>query len=139
MFTDTKKVFVIAGLIVAVGVTGVELTRSTAQAETIAQRSPVAAAAYAGARVDTTFDLIAAMPAVANVMIPVAAKGDLQVPMGCMGIAGDAQAECMDVAYELEATPSLVVETRIGSTSTLLRMDAMTLAGATDVSVPQSE
>jgi hypothetical protein len=140
MSIETKKVFALAALIVAVGVTGIELTRGTAQAETIlGARSPVVVAAYAGARVDTTFDLVADMPAMAQIMIPVAMKGDLPVPLGCMGISGDAQAECMDVAYELDTVPSLVVETRVGTTSTLLRMDPLTVAGISDAELPQSE
>ena len=56
-----------------------------------------------------------------------------------MGVQGDAQAECMDVAYELPAEPSIVVETREGTVTTLMRMDAMTLAGVTDEALPQSE
>ena len=42
-------------------------------------------------------------------------KGDLPVPAGCAALSDDAQAECMDVAYEPDAMPSVVVETRIGS------------------------
>ena len=100
MITETRKVFALAALIVASGVVTVELTRSTAQAAEpqIMTRSE----AYAAARVDTAFDLVAALPERPAVMVPMAAKGDLPVPLGCTGIAGDAQAECMDVAYEVE-------------------------------------
>ncbi len=45
----------------------------------------------------------------------------------------------MDVAYETESEPSIVVETRVGSTSTLMRMDAMTMAGITAQPFQQSE
>jgi hypothetical protein len=96
-------------------------------------------AAYAAARVDTAFDLVAMLPATPAVMIPMAMKGDLPVPQGCLGVQGDAQAECMDVAYEVPAEPSIVVETREGTTTTLMRMDAMTLAGMADEALPQSE
>jgi hypothetical protein len=134
MFTETRKVFALAALIVATGVVTVELAPSSAQAGTMTR-----AQAYAAARVDTAFDLVATMPATAAVMVPMAQKGDLPVPLGCTGVQGDAQAECMDVAYEVPSEPSVVVETREGTTSTLLRMDAMTVAGMTDTTLMQSE
>ena len=58
-------------------------------------------------------------------------KGDLPLPQGCLGVQGDTRAECIDVAYELPAESSIVIETREGTTTTLMRMDAMTVAGAT--------
>lgn len=125
MITETKKAFAIAALIVATGVATVEITRSPAQAETMS---------YAASRIDAAFQVAATMPPVALVRVPMAVKGDLPVPLGCIGIAGDAQAECMDVAYEVPSEPSIVVETRSGNTSTLMRMDAMTIAG-----VPEEE
>jgi hypothetical protein len=125
MITDTKKVFAIAALIVATGVTAVELTRSPAQAESAQLQG---AAAYAGSRIDAAFDVVAAMPPVAPVRVPMATKGDLPVPPGCIGMPGDVQAECMDVAYEVPSEPSIIVETRFGNTSTLMRMDALTVA-----------
>ena len=64
-------------------------------------------------------------------MVPMAQKGDLLVPPGCAGMDTDAQGECMDVAYEMDSLPSVVVETREGTTSTLLKLDPMTLAGVT--------
>lgn len=131
MFTETTKVFAIAGLIVATGIATVELTRSPAQAEGVD---------YVTARVDGAFQAVSEMPQVAAVRVPLAVKGDLQMPHGCTGIGTtDAQAECMDTAYEIDSEPSIVVETRIGSTSTLMRMDAMTLAGVSDEPVQQSE
>ena len=137
MITETRKVFALAALIVASGVVTVELTRSTAQAAEpqIMTRSE----AYAAARVDTAFDLVAALPERPAVMVPMAAKGDLPLPLGCTGIADDAQAECMDVAYEVESTPSVVVESREGTTSTLLRMDPITLAGVPEQALQLSE
>jgi len=138
MITDTRKVFALAALIVATGVATVEMTRNTAQAAeqaTVMTRT----AAYAAARVDTAFDLVAALPRGKAVMVPMAQKGDLLVPAGCSTLSGDAQAECMDVAYELPSPPSVVVETRDGTTSTLLRMDPITLAGVSDDALQQSE
>ena len=137
MITSTKKVVALAALIVATGVAAVELGRDAAQAEPVSIMTRDAA--YAAARVDTAFDLVAALPATPAVMIPMAMKGDLPVPQGCLGVQGDAQAECMDVAYELPAEPSIVVETREGTTTTLMRMDAMTVAGMADEALPQSE
>ena len=138
MITDTRKVFALAALIVATGVATVEMTRNSAQAAeqaTVMTRT----AAYAAARVDTAFDLVAALPRGKAVMVPMAQKGDLLVPAGCSTLSGDAQAECMDVAYELPSPPSVVVETRDGTTSTLLRMDPITLAGVSDDALQQSE
>lgn len=138
MITDTKKVFALAALIVATGVATVELTRNTAAA---AESAPVMtrSAAYAAARVDTAFDLVAELPASKPVMVPMAQKGDLQVPAGCSTLSGDAQSECMDVAYEMPSPPSVVIETRDGATSTLLRMDPITLAGVSAETLQQNE
>ena len=128
MITDTKKVFALAALIVATGVTTVELSRP-AHAESVNIQS---AAAYAGSRIDAAFNVVAAMPPVAPVSVPMATKGDLPVPQGCLGMPADLQAECMDVAYEVPSVPSIVVETRFGNTSTLMRMDALTVADVPD-------
>jgi len=125
MFIESRKAFAVAALIVATGVATVELTRTPAQAEsTLTQGSGT----YAASRIDGAFKVAAAMPSVAPVRVPMAVKGDLPIPVGCLGLDTDAQAECMDVAYEMPSEPSIVVETRFGTTSTLMRMDAMTLA-----------
>ena len=127
MFTESRKVFALAALIVATGVATVELTRNPAQAGPIVDSA---------ARINAAFDVVATMPEVPAVMIPMAKKGDLEVPMGC---EGPGEAECMDVAYEVPSEPSLVVETRSGATSTLLRMDSMTVAAGQDEALPYSE
>ena len=134
MITETKRVFVIAALIVATGVAAVELTRSSAQADPMLVLG--GAATYAASRIDTAFETVAAMPKLAEIRVPMAQKGDLEVPFGCEGFA---EAECMDVAYEMPSEPSLVVETRSGTTSTLMRMDAITVAAGAAESLPQSE
>ena len=85
---------------------------------------------------ETAFQVVAEVPAVPAVMVPMAVKGDLEVPMGC---EGPGEAECMDVAYEVQSEPSLVVETRSGTTSTLLRMDSITVAAGKDEALPHSE
>jgi len=133
MITETKKVFVLAALIVATGIATVELTRTPAQADS---RTVENTAAYAASRIDAAFDVVAQMPAMPTVRVPMAQKGDLEVPVGC---EGSAEAECMDVAYEVPSEPSLVVETRAGTTSTLMRMDAMTVASGVEEGAPQSE
>jgi hypothetical protein len=125
MITETGKAFAVAALIVATGVAAVELTRSPALAESAQIEST---AVYAGSRIDVAFDVVAAMPPVAPVRVPMATKGDLPIPPGCQNIPADAQAECMDVAYEVPSEPSVIVETRFGNTSTLMRMDALTVA-----------
>ncbi len=117
MITETRKMFALAASIVA----------GSAEA---AMGFPTDAASYARWRIDTAFDVAARMPTTAPVSVPMAAKGDLLVPPGCASLSGDEQAECMDVAYEPTTTlPSVVIETRVGTTSTLSRMDAMTVAG----------
>jgi len=119
-----RTVFALAPLIVAMGV-GIGAAQA-AEATMMTQMQ-----AYSAARVDTAFDLVAAMPASAPFMVPMAQKGDLLVPPGCAGMDADAQDECMDVAYEMDSLPSAVFETREGTTSTLLKLDPMTLAGVT--------
>jgi hypothetical protein len=131
-----KKAFALAALIVATGV-AVEMTQSSARAGEPGTMTRMQA--YAAARLDTAFDLVAAMPASAPVMVPMAQKGDLLIPPGCASMEGDTQGECMDVAYEIESAPSVVVETRQGSTSTLMRLDPFTLAGVTNELQLQSE
>ncbi len=121
MATQLKKVFAFAALVAAGLVTA-------AQAGTV---FPTDSASYARWRVDAAFDVVAKMPAVAQIGVPMAMKGDLPVPLGCTTETGDAQDECMDVAYEPDSLPSVVIETRTGSTSTLMRMDALTVAGVT--------
>jgi hypothetical protein len=133
----TKRVFALAALIAATGVGTVEMTRNTAQAAEPMTMTRIQA--YSAARVDTAFDLVAAMPARAPLMVPMAQKGDLLVPPGCAGMSADAQDECMDVAYEVDSTPSAVIESREGTTSTLLKLDPLTLAGVTDQTLQRSE
>jgi hypothetical protein len=129
MATPTRKVVAIAALVVT-------SLATVAQAGTV---FPTDQASYARWRVDAAFDVVAKMPAVAPVSIPMAMKGDLPVPFSCTDVSGDAQAECMDVAYEPDSMPSVIVETRVGSTSTLFRMDAMTVAGVDAQPLQQSE
>jgi hypothetical protein len=105
------------------------LAAGVATAAAAATVYPTDAASYARWRVDAAFQVVAAMPPAQPFGLPMAQKGDLPVPAGCANLSGDSQAECMDVAYEPDALPSLVLETRAGTTSTLLRMDAMTVAG----------
>ena len=125
MVTETKKVLAAVALIIAAGVSTVELTRTPAQADPTLVRG---AAGYAGSRVDGAFQLLAAAPPVAPVELPVAEKGDLP-PLGCAGpFRPEVEAECIDTAFEVEAEPSVIVETRLGDVSTLVRMDALTVA-----------
>ena len=125
----TKRLFALAALMAAAGVGTVEMSRNTAQAAEPMTMTQIEA--YSAARVDTAFDLVAAMPASAPFMVPMAQKGDLLVPPGCAGMDADGQGECMDVASEMDSLPSAVFETREGTTSTLLKLDPMTLAGVT--------
>jgi hypothetical protein len=129
MASQTKKVFAFAALVVASLAAG-------AQAGTV---FPTDEASYARWRIDAAFNVVSAMPVVASVSVPMAVKGDLPVPLGCADKSADTQDECMDVAYEPDAQPSVIVETRLGSTSTLMRMDAMTIAGVTAQPLQQAE
>jgi hypothetical protein len=129
MFTETKKVLALAALIALTGVAFVETTRSPAQADPMLVAG--GAAGYAGQRIDAVFDVVALMPEVTPVSLPLAKKGDL-LPIGCAGpFETDVAAECMDTAYEVASEePPLVVETRRGtSSSILMRMYEFTLAG----------
>ena len=127
MDRQTTRVLALVALIVGTGIATVELTRETASAET---RVTGGVSGYADRRVNEIFALVAEMPPVAPVSIPVAEKGDL-LPIGCAGpFRAEVQAECIDTAYEVASDASLVVETRVGdATSVLLRMDGMTVAG----------
>ena len=117
----TRKVLALAAFIAAAGVGPVELTRDSAQAA-----DPQAA------RIETAFEVVAAMPTAPPFMLPMARKGDLLVPPGCAVMSRAARDGCVDAAYALSSTPSAVVETREGATSTLLKLDPMTLASAAD-------
>jgi hypothetical protein len=121
---DTKKVLSVAAAILIAGVASVELTRQPAQANTALVQG--GAAGYAGARVDTAFD-IAAKPTVTVASLPVAIKGNLP-PVGCRGpLRAEIADECLDAAAEV---PAIVVETRIGdATSVLTRVVGYQLAG----------
>ena len=129
MATQTKKVVAIAALVVSALAT-------TAMAGTV---FPTDQSSYARWRVEAAFTVVAQMPPAAPVNVPLAMKRDLEVPLGCSDTSGDAQAECMDVAYEPDSMPSIVVESRFGTTSTLMRMDAMTVAGVVAAPEQQSE
>ena len=128
MDTQTKKVLALVALIVTTGIASVELTREPARADPLVTTDSIVA--YADTRVDEVFRIVAEMPPVTPVSIPMADKGDL-LPIGCAGpFRADVQAECIDTAYEVAAEPSLVVETRTGeASSVLMRLDAMTVAG----------
>jgi len=118
MITQTRKAFAVAAL-VATGFAVIGL----AQADT----SPTEG--YAGSRVDAVFQVVAEMPPVEPISIPLAMKGDLQIPIECVGpFRPDVQAECMDVAYEVESGPYVVVEARTEDTSILTRMLGYTMA-----------
>jgi hypothetical protein len=128
MIMETKRAFAVAALIAATGVAAVELTRNPAQADPMLV--PGGGAAYAAERIDGAFHAVAEMPPVAPISVPMAVKGDL-MPIGCAGpFKPDVAAECLDTAYEVASEDSMVVETRVGdSTSILIRMMGYTVAG----------
>ena len=58
---------------------------------------------------------------------------DLPVPLVCFGGQADAErTECMYLGFRAASQPSVVVETRFGNTSILMRMDAATVADFAD-------
>jgi hypothetical protein len=125
MDTLTKKVLTAVALIVATGVTAVEMTRTSAYAQ---GGFATGTAAYAGERINVAFQVAAEMPPVEPVSLPLAVKGDM-LPIGCAGpFRAEEQAECIDAAYELASEPSTVVETRHGSTSILMRLESISTA-----------
>ena len=128
MIMETKRAFAVAALIAATGVAAVELTRNPAQADPMLVTG--GAAAYAVERIDGAFHAVAEMPPVAPISVPMAVKGDL-MPIGCAGpFKPDVAAECLDTAYEVASEDSMVMETRVGdSTSILIRMMGYTVAG----------
>ena len=126
MDTLTKKVLTAVALIVATGVTAVEMTRTSAYAQRRLRdrRAPP----MPGERINVAFQVAAEMPPVEPVSLPLAEKGDM-LPIGCAGpFRAEAQAECIDAAYELASEPSTVVETRRGSTSILMRLESISTA-----------
>lgn len=108
MNNETKKVLALVALIVTTGVGTIEMTRSTAQANTAVAGGP----GYAGERVEQAFTAAAEIPPIALVGIPGAGKGDLTPA----------------VAYNVKSGPYVVVETRGESTSILTRMMGYTVA-----------
>jgi hypothetical protein len=128
MYTETKKVLAIVALIVATGISAVELSHTSAQADPMLVVG--GAAGYAGHRVDQAFEAVATLPAPAPEIVNVAEKGDLP-PLGCAGpFHPDVAAECLDTAYEVESGPYVIVEKRDGeATSVLTRMIEYTVAG----------
>ncbi len=124
MITDTRRTFGVAALILATGIAGVELSRGTAQAEETAS--------YTTTRINIAFDVVAEMPAVDPVSLPMATKGDLPVPFDCIRLPTGAQADCTDMAYRALTEQSVVVATSFGNTTTLLRLDAIAVADIVD-------
>ena len=125
MNSQTKRVLAVVALIVTTGVSAVELTRNSAQADPMLVRG--GSEGYAGSRIDNVFQVVAVLPD-ADEEFPIAEKGDLP-SLGCAGpFRPTVEAECLDVAYEVESDEAEIVETRIGSSSILTRMSEYTLA-----------
>lgn len=113
-----------AALIAALSIQTLATVGSPAQA---AQPSSIRELeAYAGTRVDGAFQLIATMPAVASLALPLARKGDLPAQAGCSGPGVERSPPCRGARFGTSA----VVETQRGiRSSTLLRLDPLTVAG----------
>lgn len=79
---------------------------------------------YTVSRIQVAFDVVSGMGSDKADFYPLAVKGDLLVPLACFGTLAT-QTECPDVAFQVPHAPSTVVETRIGNTSILRRIDAV--------------
>lgn len=123
MVTETRKVFAIAALIMATGIATVEMTRNTAQADPMVVAG--GAEGYAGTRVESAFQLVAAIPAATQFAVAAAAKGDLQ-PLGCSAAANQCAAPAFDIASD---QPAMIVEKRGASSSILIRLSRISVAG----------
>jgi hypothetical protein len=72
---------------------------------------------YAAGRIETAFLVV-------DESFPLAVKGDL--PPGCIGpFRPDVQAECIDAADEPGVQTPYIAETRVGSTSILMRLNEL--------------
>jgi len=116
MIIETTKAFAVAALFVATGISA----------------NSVAYAQDAASRISAAFEVISEMPSVEPIDVPMARKGDLLVPLGCIEMPNHAQVECRETAYKVLTDPSLVVATSFGNTTTLMRMDAMAVADVID-------
>jgi hypothetical protein len=93
----------------------ITLSAGAALAQAGPMQGPGGDGDYAAGRIETAFLVV-------EESFPVAVKGDL--PLGCTGpFRADVQAECIDAAYEPGADTPEIIETRIGSTSILMRLD----------------
>ena len=117
MIIETTKAFAVAALLVATG-----------SANSIAYAPASGLTTDAASRISAAFEVVAEMPPVEPVDVPMARKGDLLVPLGCIDVPNHTQVECKDTAYKVLTDPSLVVATSFGNTTTLMRMDAMAVA-----------
>ncbi len=120
------KVLALVALTVAAGLGTVQMRRdSTLAAEAVTMtRSEV----YAATRVATVFDLLAATSAAPPFIIPMPAKGDLLVSPGCGRLTAAAQDRCP----RARSASSTLVESRGATSSTLLRLGAITIAVVND-------
>src|SRR3954463_2475874 len=94
---NSAPVLVLVSLIVAAGLVMTSRGSTPAGGHTSFGRGQT----YAEARVDSVFDLLSALPAASPQMPPVARKGDLLVPLPCMGMSHEARDECVNMAYKL--------------------------------------
>jgi hypothetical protein len=88
-----------------------------------AEDSAAQADDYAVSRIQVAFEVVSGIGSDEADSYPLVLKGDLLVPLACFGTRAT-QAKCPDVAFQVPPAPSIVVETRIGNTSILTRIDA---------------
>ena len=115
MTTTTQRAFAIAAFAFAIGLSGLRFCSADAESTS----------SYIAGRVDAAFDAVAEMPPVEPLRMVVSTKGDLQVPLRCIGKEAKIRTDCMSVP----SARSFVTETRFGNTSILVRMDAVAVAG----------
>lgn len=120
---NTASAVALAGLVVSAGVVIIQIDR-------IASRSGATSKAAVAAewRVEQAFELMAAMRPVAVKEGQRIVKGDL-LPIGCAGaFRSESKTGCVDIGYETQAVPYIVVETRHGASSVLTRVRSFDMA-----------
>ncbi len=120
---NTASALALAGLVVSAGVVATEIERITSRPDATTN-----AAGAAEWRVEQAFELVAAMRPVAVMKGQSIVKGDL-MPIGCAGaFPTENKTGCVGIAYQTQAAPYTVVETRHGSSSILARIRSVYMA-----------
>ncbi|MBA3520555.1 MAG: hypothetical protein H0T75_23615 [Rhizobiales bacterium] len=120
---NTASALALASLVVSAGVVVTEIERITSRPDA----TPNAAGA-AEWRVEQAFGLVSAMRPETVKKGQSIVKSDL-LPIGCTGASRtESKTGCVGIAYQTQAAPYTVVETRNGSSSILTRVKNVYMA-----------